>query len=268
MFFDGSEYKQGLYFISPDGTNQRQIVSGMATYSEISPDKKEIVFVGYDGNLDYLYDLYLVNIDGTNLRQLTHTGEVYGDMPSWSPDGSHIIYTSLGGSIKRINPDGTGLTTLYDGGKYIGGVDYSPDGETIVFNKEFFNDGWKYQIYKMNADGTNIQELTSIEEQGMSPEFSPDGKEIAYKSQETFWQENIWVMNNDGSNKRQLTHFSDEWSMGFPTWSPDGTQLVFSKEISGDWVDLFTINVDGTNLKQITHDSLRNISTDWQMLKQ
>jgi DNA-binding winged helix-turn-helix (wHTH) protein len=72
------------------------------------------------------------------------------------------------------------------------------------------------------------------------PQFSPDGKRIAYMSNRTGpWQ--IWVSDTGGSNPRQLS-FTE--SAGTPRWSPDGRSVAFDAPYDGQtWI--FVIKVDG-----------------------
>jgi DNA-binding winged helix-turn-helix (wHTH) protein len=73
-----------------------------------------------------------------------------------------------------------------------------------------------------------------------APQFSPDGKRIAYMSNRTGpWQ--IWVSATDGSNPRQLS-FTE--SAGTPRWSPDGSSVAFDAPYDGQ-TRIFMIKVDG-----------------------
>lgn len=78
-----------------------------------------------------------------------------------------------------------------------------------------------------------------ISEDGVAPDWSPDGTKIAFKFG-GIYKSGIWVMDTDGNEKRQID------ALGYnPDWSPDGTKLTFI--YNGIWV----INVDGTGKKQI-----------------
>jgi Tol biopolymer transport system component len=82
---------------------------------------------------------------------------------------------------------------------------YSPDGTKIAFWSQA-SDGVP-QLWVMNADGSNPQQLTSEGIANFS--WSTDGTKIAYV-QHDYRKEDVnngtlWIMNADGSNKRQLT---------------------------------------------------------------
>jgi DNA-binding winged helix-turn-helix (wHTH) protein len=78
-----------------------------------------------------------------------------------------------------------------------------------------------------------------------APQFSPDGKRIAYMSTRTGpWQ--IWVSDTNGSNPRQVS-FTE--SAGTPRWSPDGRSIAFDAPDDGQ-TRIFVIKVDGNEQAQ------------------
>src|SRR5262249_45119009 len=104
-----------------------------------------------------------------------------------------------------------------------------------------------YDIYMMNADGTDERRLTHSNAQNTSPNWSPDGQYIAYVS----WHDDvreIFVMNADGSNQRQLTHDGYDDA---PVWSPDGQQILFGSTGGVAYWSLSVINSDGSNLRHV-----------------
>ncbi|WP_371186760.1 amidohydrolase family protein [Thalassotalea maritima] len=103
-------------------------------------------------------------------------------------------------------------------------VDISPDGKTIVF--DLLGD-----IYTMPVSGGKATALTQDIAWQMQPTFSPDGKYIAFTSDQG-GGDNIWVMNADGSNPVQVTKETFRL-VNSPAWSPDGEFLVARKHYTG-----------------------------------
>ncbi|TRX55931.1 amidohydrolase family protein [Thalassomonas sp. M1454] len=103
-------------------------------------------------------------------------------------------------------------------------VDISPDGKTIVF--DLLGD-----IYTMPVSGGEAKVLTSDIAWQMQPTFSPDGKHIAFTSDQG-GGDNIWVMDADGSNQTAVTKETFRL-INSPAWSPDGDYIVARKHFTG-----------------------------------
>ena len=73
-----------------------------------------------------------------------------------------------------------------------------------------------YEIYIMNADGSNVTRLTDNPAEDTFPSLSPDGKRIAFQSARDGYNE-IYVMDSDGSKVTRLTNVPPENSA--PDWS-------------------------------------------------
>lgn len=103
--------------------------------------------------------IYVMNGDGSNQVRLTFSG-ANDDFPRWSLNGVKILFQSdrdnpdTGYSdIYAMNADGSGVTRLTNDGNDDSLADWSPDGTRIVFQS--MRNGSKYQVYSMNADGSN-----------------------------------------------------------------------------------------------------------------
>ncbi len=176
-------------------------------------------------------DVYKMNSDGTGRTRLT-TAFDFDEYADWSPDGTKIVYSSVGGNpggakqIWIMNADGTNKHKINN--EYGIQPAWSPDGKKIAF--KCYRGG--YNICLMNADGTNLKQLTSETADTHDPDWTPDSKQIIYASKRDGDFE-IYLMNADGTNKRQLTSnvgISDD----FPSFSRDGKYIVFASTRSGN----------------------------------
>jgi Tol biopolymer transport system component/DNA-binding winged helix-turn-helix (wHTH) protein len=90
-----------------------------------------------------------------------------------------------------------------------------------------------------------LRTVVSDDSGNAAPQFSPDGKRIAYMSTRTGpWQ--IWVRDTTGANPRQIS-FTE--SAGTPRWSPDGHSIAFDAPYEGQ-TRIFVIKVDGNEQAQ------------------
>ena len=120
------------------------------------------------------------------------------------------------GVAKTVNIDTTTGTWL--------SVDVSPDGKQIVF--DLLGD-----LYLLPINGGEAKPLTHSIAWEMQARFSPDGKQLAYLSDEG-GGDNIWVMNIDGSQPRAVTK-EDFRLVNNPVWHPNGQYIAARKHFTG-----------------------------------
>jgi TolB protein len=104
------------------------------------------------------------------------------------------------------------------------------------------------EICVMNEDGSGIVQLTNSLS-AEAPAWSPDGSRIAFHADPTGTNWDIYVMDTDGGNIARLT--TDPATDGFPDWSREGTRIAFRRIVSGT-SQIFVMNADGTGLVQLT----------------
>ncbi len=124
---------------------------------------------------------------------------------------------------------------------------------TIAFHSNRDGD---FDIYVMNADGSNVTQVTQNDINEFDPIWSPDGKQIAFGRCLDVCD--VVVINADGSGERVIFHD------GFPgAWSPDGTRIAFASNRNGG-DEVFVMNADGSGITQLTHnDFVRDFPTAW-----
>ncbi len=124
-------------------------------------------------------------------------------------------------------------------------------------------------IFTMNPDGSGIVKLTHSKDVSDTPDWSPDGSQIAFGSDRhnDAWKREIHVMDADGTNVRRLTTLPEKAVLDSqPRFSPDGRRLVFARYISEEIpieAALFTVRVDGGGLKQLTPWGMGAGDSDW-----
>ena len=173
----------------------------------------------------------------TDIVQLTTNP--YDDRGAgWSPDSSKIAYGAFADSWYRhiwvMNCDGSGKTQLTFGNVVDHDPCYSPDGTKIVFSRYGLRDIDGSDLMIMNADGTNILQLTSTGLHRGQPRWSHNGQRLAfyYGGAGTTTNE-IHIMNTDGTN--EITVVSSTYPVMNPYWSPDDTKLVYTMD-DGIWI--------------------------------
>ena len=163
------------------------------------------------------------------------------------PDGNAEIFL--------INADSTGKTQLTNQPGRLYGPAFSPDATKIAFYNHLDDRTWS--LYRMNADGTNIQRITHASNTlDWSPGWSPDGSRIVFARSYSSptWRSEIWVMNSDGGNLRRLGNAEGQG----PDWSPDGSRIAYFNYMEGGG-DIWLMNADGSNPLKLTD----NPAEDW-----
>ncbi len=208
-----------------------------------------------------------INPDGSGERTTSLFVPGFVGVPSWSPDGSRIVFavnsyeaqSSEQGNwdIYVADADGSSVTRLT-----IDNIDHSPawspDGTKIAYVYGYGDD---QQIRVMNADGSDVQKLTSDRGFHASPTWSPDGSQIAYVAFDGT-NANIYVVNADGSAAHRVT--DDPAHEGAPAWSPDGRLIAFTSEGGSRDPGVYAMSPDGTGVTEWAHDpDPANLSIAW-----
>jgi eukaryotic-like serine/threonine-protein kinase len=183
--------------------------------------------------------IFMRNMDGTHEVQLTNL-ENGACQPSWSPDGSRLVFISpcrqrvdaprepyTDTSLFMINADGTGLIQLTN----TPGADlepaWSPDGKRIAFTS--IRDG-NQQIYLFDVATQSVIRLTEpdVNIENSQPAWSPDGRQIAYMANRVGTYQ-VWVMSDTGQDNVQLVRSGQSLWDYAPAWSVDGKVIVFNQ---------------------------------------
>src|SRR5918995_2767746 len=181
-------------------------------------------------------DLFGLTRDG-QIRRLTDDGGSYG--PSFSPDASRIVFSSVGdeGEVSDtvgasgldlyvMAADGSGRRRLLEGDEDVSPA-WSPDGDQIAFVRGGAADG-AGRIFVVDPDDESAHALVEHDGPGedSDPVWSPDGTQLAFVRTEPDGLSHLMVANADGSDARSVLERPE--ALSSPSWSPDGTTLVLT----------------------------------------
>jgi len=265
----GSYKCDQIFTMNIDGTNMHLLSTGKGrtTCSYYLPGDKQIIYASTHGDNDecppppdfskgYVwkvyksFELFIANADGSDPKVFL-PAEGYDAEATISPKGDKIVFTSQRNGdldIYTCNLDGTDLKQVTDKLGYDGGPFFSWDGSKIVYRsyhpkteeekqryKELLANEMiepnAFQLWIMDADGSNKKQVTDNDYANFAPFFHPDDKRIIFCSNLNSNNPrrpdfNLWMINVDGSGLEQITFF-DAFD-GFPMFTKDGSRLVFA----------------------------------------
>lgn len=208
---DGQNPGGALSYVDPSGA-RRPLTTAPDASGEgdsrptWSPDGLRLAFgrVDFQGVGGYS-SIWVINKDGQNARQISVAGCFSAD-PTWSPIGTHIAFWSsrdhcTSGDIGSyelyvMRSDGTEVRKLGTATNS-GAPVFSPDGSKIAFASDRDGD---FEIFVMNADGSNQESITTFAGEDTDPTWSPDGSRIAFRSARNGG--GVFTMKADGTDVR------------------------------------------------------------------
>jgi TolB protein len=258
-----------IYTMNIDGSNVRMVSTGdgRTTCSYFLKGNKRILYgsthlgskecppnpdfsQGYVWPVYPQYDIFTAKPDGTDIKPLTDTPG-YDAEATVSPNGKKIVFTSERNGdldVYSMDIDGRNLRRLTTDVGYDGGAFFSPDSKQIVYRgshpktpaetARYKNLLYRhlvvpttFEIWVMNADGSNKRKITNLGSGSFAPFFTPDGKRIIFCTnyfatdarKRNF---DLALINLDGTGLERVT-FNESFD-GFPMFSPDGKKLVFA----------------------------------------
>ncbi len=122
--------------------------------------------------------------------------------------------------------------------------------------------GGNLDIWVMHDNGAELRQLTTDPERDIEPDWSPDGKQIAFVSgRDAPTDVQIYVMNADGSNQRPLLPFvaADHLS---PRWSPDGKTVAFYTNRDNNF-EVYVASATGDSVVNLSQNAADDMTPAW-----
>jgi serine/threonine protein kinase/WD40 repeat protein len=254
--------QRALMTVARDGSRAERVATmppgDVYTWPRWSPDDRTIAFqrtsaVGFEIAIE------LVSVVTGEARTIYRSDWLMGFC--WLPDGSGIICSSSRGStlmyppvfnLRTVDRDGQHDRPLTFGDQSYIHPDVHSGGRLLIGRIRSQSDIWKVPVGGAPAENARQAiRITRQTGQVQAPTASPDGREVAYLS-DNGGHGNLWVARTDGpSSNRQLTFETDATVVvGVPKWSPAGNQIVFLMTRAGQ-TGLWTVRPDGSGLRQM-----------------
>jgi Tol biopolymer transport system component/DNA-binding winged helix-turn-helix (wHTH) protein len=223
-----------------------------------SPDGRSLAYATceYPGTLMASCDLYVLPLDreiraqGPS-RRLTRAG-FWASGVTWTRDGRSIIYGDYHGAHCRL------FRILADGSSPPERIELAAGGlqpmaghslDRLVFSRVVVD----ARIHRLRPGAPETPFIQSTNAD-WNPQYSPDGRRVAFQSQRADERFEVWLADAEGTNATRLTR-GPGGAQGAPRWSPDGRTIAFDSMAESGRFDVWTIGVDGSGLRQITRGS-------------
>jgi eukaryotic-like serine/threonine-protein kinase len=276
----GQGKPDALFVVSLDSGEKRQLTRPQPpvlgdTSPAVSPDGRLLVFrrsVGYGVGTGELYSLPLARdlIAAGEPRRLTPAA-LNAAYPAWMPNSTEILFSARGSlwrqDVFAESPPARLPFVGEDGVMPVVSLPQPGRPARLIYVRSFADANiWRVETSALGGPAGSPPGVSiSSTRLDVNPQFSPDGRRVAFGSTRSGdWE--VWVSDPDGANAVPLTSMGATVT-GVPRWSPDGQSIVFHSDLEGQW-EIYVIPSAGGRPRRLTshpaNDQVPSVSRDGQ----
>lgn len=218
-----------------------------------SPDGKQIVF--FTRNATGM-QIIMIDSDGNNLRQLTFDEPGENGLPTWSGDGSAILYYR-GRTLHRIDPSNGSDSEMFADFHWSSRNWLTASGDRISYHNIDRPNGIQRTVVRSLGESAEIELPVPIE----AAQWSVDGTELIGWFRQTG---ELLICNPDSAACRNLENDGEIVIGTRPMWSNDGQHIYFVRfNDDGECCMLWRVNRDGGDKQQIVELSGHDLQNSY-----
>ena len=245
----------GLYLLPVNGGEPRALPippeAGQTFVPSFAPDGRHLAYVSGSGSSQHIAVVDLgADYAPTGAPRRVTQRPIYPEGGyAWTRDGKSILYVEWGiHRLWRVDIAGDRAAQPVE---IAGFGSIRPAVAASRHRLLFVKEQDDTDIYRFEVGRTAEPVITSTSRDS-NPQFSPDGRRVAFESERTGEHE-IWLAEADGSSPWRLTH-GPGLMQGSPRWSPDGRRIAFHSRSEEGGYDVWTIDADGASPRRLTQD--------------
>ena len=213
-----------LALLDSSGRERRSFPARTPWTPRFAPDGQRVLHAGFPAGLDRT-EVWVTDLRTGNTQRLTNDEQENND-PVWSPDGTQIAHSALAPEgkdiyVRALDGGQRGLLVHRPGDQWP--TDWLRDGSALLFT-EFTSKG-DIDILIQPADGRPAQPYLATPAEESGARISPDGRWVAYQSDES-GRDEVYVGPYPGPGPKTLVSAAGGVN---PVWRPDGRALYYWK---------------------------------------
>ena len=278
-----SKQRGGIWLVPASGGTVKQLTE-FGSSPVWSPDGANIAFQSHP-----LTDLgattvgvmppstvWIASFEGGDPKPLTQVGNPPGGhgAPSWSPDGSKVIFVASDGNkagIYTVSAGGNDLKQVTPTRTWVYDPIYSPDGEYIYYGG--ISEPGNFVLYKHRVSPVNgeaVGEPVEVANTGLARikhlSIGRDGKKLAYSAptmKASISSAPISPGSNEATGDPAPLTQDTGYRKALPSFSPDGRKIAYTQFRGGANQDIWVMDAEGKNPAQLTTDPAIDWAPNW-----